>query len=182
MIASAINTLAQAYPTLEGSRILKVMNESPNRPVRSTALEIALHTGLDVEQAEKTIYHPSAIPMVDSKTLLDIDRRMIALIDAKAHYLTEIGGTSSPFDVEIAALTKYRKECTKPNGSPKSFPDEDRRAYRRQAAAIRRLLEKAEKDGHYEAVAIVKQNLRLGRTLLLCDESGTRQLEEAIDH
>jgi len=180
MIGNAINTLAQAYPALEGTRILRVMQGSTNCPVRSTALEIALHTGLDVEQAEKTIYHPPAIPMVDSKTLFEIDRRMIALIDAKAHYLTEIGGASSPYDEEIAALTKYRKECTKPNGSPKSFPDEDRRAYRRQAAAIRRLLEKAEKDGHHEAVAIVKQSLKLGRTLLLCDESSAMQ-EELID-
>jgi hypothetical protein len=34
--------------------------------------------------------------MVDSKTLLDIDRLYIALIDAKAHYPQKLGAQAAP--------------------------------------------------------------------------------------
>lgn len=167
MIAKALYTLIDSYPDLEGSKLLRMLEQHPNRPIFSTVLELVLSTDLGVDEAEASIYHPSAIPMVDYKTLREIDRRLFSLIEKKTHYLGTCGGDSSPFDVEIKALTKYRRDCTKPNGSPKSFPDEDRKAYRRQAAAIRRLFAKAEKEGHHEAVSIVKRSLKLGRMSML---------------
>jgi chorismate mutase len=73
--------------------------------------------------------------------------------------------SSTTIDSEIAALIAYRKECTLPTGSIKCFNDEDTKAFRRQAQAIRRLLAQATKDGHHEAVAIVKANLKKGKIM-----------------
>ena len=64
---------------------------------------------------------------------------------------------------EIAALTAYLKETTLPTGKIKCFGDDDTKAYRRLWAAINRLLKKAEADGHSEAVAIIKANLKQGK-------------------
>ena len=88
----------------------------------------------------------------------------------------------SPYDEEIEALRKYRKESTRPNGKLQSFPDEIRKAYRRHAAAIRRLFTKAEKAGHREAVEIVKRSLKPGYYSVLevdfsCESSGCSNLD-----
>ena len=209
---NTIQALARAYPGLEGSKILALLIRHPNRPIFSTVLELALSTDLSVDEAEASIYHPSAIPMTDERALKEIDKRLLRLNQLKAQYLSETGGNSnqtsrgfsengadlsdtragfsktnsgicdtragfsekgagfseknaesSPYDAEIKELIRYRLDCTRPNGAPKSFPDEYRRAYRRHAAAIRRLLAKADHDGHHEAVAIVKRALKLGR-------------------
>lgn len=72
---------------------------------------------------------------------------------------------TSTIDSEISALIAYRKECTLPTGGIKCFNDEDTKAYRRQAEAIRRLLAQATRDGHHEAVAIVKANLKKGKIM-----------------
>jgi len=167
---NTIQALAHAYPGLEGSKILALLIRHPNRPIFSTVLELALSTNLSVDEAEASIYHPSAIPMTDERSLREIDKRLLRLNQLKAQYLSdtragfsENGAESSPYDAEIKELIRYRLDCTRPNGAPKSFPDEYRRAYRRHAAAIRRLLVKAEHDGHHEAVAIVKRTLKLGR-------------------
>jgi hypothetical protein len=81
--------------------------------------------------------------------------------------------TSQPLDLstprlldlqtELSALIAYRKECTLPTGQIKCFNDDDTKAYWRQRNAIRRLLLKAEKDGHHEAVAYVKAHLKMGK-------------------
>jgi hypothetical protein len=174
---NTIQALAHAYPGLEGSKILALLIRHPNRPIFSTVLEIALSTDLSVDEVEASIYHPSAIPMTDERTLKEIDKRLLRLNQLKAQYLSETGADlsdtragfseknaeSSPYDAEIKELIRYRQDCARPNGAPKSFPDEYRRAYRRHAAAIRRLLAKADHDGHHEAVAIVKRTLKLGR-------------------
>jgi hypothetical protein len=68
-------------------------------------------------------------------------------------------------DADIQALTAYIKETTLTTGCIKCFNDEDTKAYRRQSAAISRLLHKAEKDGHHEAVAIIKANLKKGKII-----------------
>ena len=64
---------------------------------------------------------------------------------------------------ELSALIAYRKECTLPTGQIKCFNDDDTKAYWRQRNAIRRLLLKAEKDGHHEAVAYIKAHLKMGK-------------------
>jgi len=69
----------------------------------------------------------------------------------------------STVQAELNALIAYRKECTLPTGKIKCFNDDDTKAYWRQRNAIRRLLSKAEKDGHHEAVAYIKAHLKMGK-------------------
>lgn len=196
-----IQNIVEHYPQMEGGKILALLIRHPNRPIFSTVLELALSTDLSLDEAEASIYHPSAIPMTDERTLKDLDKRLLRLNQLKAQYLSETGrdindtsngfsekssgicdaragfskngAESNPYDAEIKELIRYRLDCTRPNGAPKSFPDEYRRAYRRHAAAIRRLLVKAEHDGYHEAVAIVKRTLKLGRmSALMLDAEG----------
>lgn len=171
-----IQELTESYPQLEGAKILSLLIRHPNRPIMSTVMELALSTELNVDEAENQVYHPAAIAMTDQRTLREVDLRLLRLQELKAMYLADLDKEispdhSNPYDTEIKQLMKYRKECTRPNGTPKSFQDEYRRAYRRQYAAIRRLLAKAEADGHDEAVAIVKRSLRLGRMCCLYSEA-----------
>jgi hypothetical protein len=158
----AIRVLNMAYPKHEGSKLLNLLSAEPNRPVLSTVIELALAQKITLSEAEQGHYHPLGIPLTDTRTLREIDHELKRLTELKAHYLGETGAEESPFDQEIAQLTGYRKECTKPGGGIRNSNEELRKAYRRQAAAIRRLLAKAERDGHHEAVAEVKRTLKLG--------------------
>lgn len=167
MINEALKCICQSYPQLEGTKILKLLADESNRPILSTVLELVLTGKLSIKEAELAYYHPLGIPLTDYRTLQEIRRRMRRLNAMKAQYLSSHAGEQSPYDAELKALIKYCKECTKPSGAIKNSSDELRRAYRRQYAAIRRLFAKAEADGHQEAVAIVKRNLRLGYSSMI---------------
>lgn len=69
----------------------------------------------------------------------------------------------SAIDTEIKALIRYRRQCVRPGGAIRNFADENRRAYQMISAAIKRVLNKAEADGHHEAVAIIRRNLKQGK-------------------
>jgi hypothetical protein len=188
---NTIQALAHAYPQLEGSKILMLLSEHPNRPVLSTVLELALSQKITIPEAEQGHFHPLGVPLTDYQTLKEIDKRLLRLNQLKAQYLSERSrgfseknadlsdtragfsernAESSPFDEEIKALIRYRKDCTKPWGEIKNSDDELRQAYRRHYAAIHRLFAKAEKDGFQAAVAIVKRSLRLGYSSMVKDE------------
>jgi hypothetical protein len=160
---NTVKKLIDTYPEWEGSKILETLLHNPDLPIQSSTLEHAVAFKLSPVEAEATIYHHPPIAMTDYATLQAVDKRLKKLILLKAEYLSQQQCGNSPYDAEIKALVRYRKESTNLNGAPKSFPDEDRKAYCRQAAAIRRLLARAEQDGHHEAVAIVKRQLSLGR-------------------
>jgi hypothetical protein len=155
--------LCKLYEKHEGSKLLMVLLRNPNRPIFSTVLEIVIHSNIELARAEASVYHPSAVPMTDYKTIVRVKSELVKLIDKKAAYLAVNDEERSPYDDDIKSLKRYYRETCLPNGTPKSFPDEYRRAYRRHYAAIRRLFARAKKDGHAEAVAIVKRQLRLGR-------------------
>lgn len=159
----AVRTIIENYPDWGGSKILDLLSQTPDQPIHSNALEHAIEFNISPLEAAAVVYHHRAVPITDFATLKAVDLRLKKLISLKAEYLCREGVPESPYDTEIQALIRYRRDCSKPNGAPKSFPDEDRRAYRRQAAAIRRLFARAEQDGHHEAVAIVKRQLSLGR-------------------
>jgi len=162
-----LKLIIDSYPTLEGSKILKLLADARGVPIISTAIEMGL-SGCSMEYATQRHYHPLGIPLTDSKTLQDTKKRLNRLVELKAEYISNRGCENCPYDTEIAGLVRYLKECTKPNGSIKNHSDEIRRAYRRQYAAIRRLFAKAEADGLHDAVAIVKKQLKLGYSSRLC--------------
>jgi hypothetical protein len=180
---TALQMIIQRYPGMEGSKILRLLGERPNLPILSTVLELALYRGITIPEAEQGYYHPLGLPLTDAKTLREIDQRLIHLTRLKEEQLrareylnTSPGSESSPadkqsnpYDAEISALIRYRKECTKPWGGIKHSDDELRRAYRRHYAAIHRLFNKAGREGLHEAVAIVKHSLRLGYSSLIRD-------------
>lgn len=190
MIDNVVRELTERYPELEGAKILNLLSSHPNRSLMNTVVELALTPPLSVDEAEASVFHPAAIPMTDYQTLRELDKRLKRLFHLKAHYLAEQEAnpgfdaktSPSPYDEEIEALRKYRKESTRPNGKLQSFPDEIRKAYRRHAAAIRRLFTKAEKAGHREAVEIVKRSLKPGYYSVLevdfsCESYGCSNLD-----
>ena len=180
---NAIQIITNSYPQLEGSKILKLLSAHPNRPILSTVLELALYQKITIPEAEQGLFHPLGVPLTDSQTLKEIDKRLVRLFALKAQHTGETANqnkarnlarhsqdsVSSPFDAEISALIRYRKECTHPWGGIKNSDDELRRAYRRHYAAIHRLFNKAVREGLHEAVAIVKRSLRLGYSSLIRD-------------
>lgn len=155
--------MLNAYSDWEGSRILDLLVCHPNLPIFSSVIESCLLQNLSPLEASNAHYHLVPIKMTDYDTLKAVDKRLNQLIAQKANAQ---GNSLAELESEMAALIHYRKECTVPGGGIKCFHDEDRAAYRRQSAAIRRLLNKAEQQGHHEAVAIVKACLRQGKQML----------------
>ncbi len=164
---NCVTNLINHYPDWEGAKVLQLLVLHPDTDIYATVVELCLESTIPPLEAQNLRYHLAPIKMTDEDTLRAIDKRLNQLIAQKAntpphhHFIT-----SSPhhsIDAEIAALTAYRKETTLPTGGIKCFNDEDTKAYRRQSAAISRLLAQATKDGHHEAVAIVKANLKKGK-------------------
>lgn len=157
--ATALKIVVDCAPDWEGAQILTTLAACPDQAIPASILETCIRQKLSPQTVQAAIYHLAALPMTDFQTLNAIAKRLNQLIQLKA----ESG--SERYDSEISALTQYRRECTTPYGSIRSFADADDKAYHRQFSAIRRLLCQAEKEGHHEAVAIVKQNLRKGRLM-----------------
>ncbi len=172
--------LLNSYPDWEGAKILNCLLRAPNTDVYATVLELALENQVPLSEAQNLRYHLAPIRMTDEATLQAVDKRINQLILAEATSQSLDADTSSrsldveassrrlkPIDEastqEISALIAYRKECTLPTGRIKCFNDDDTKAYWRQRNAIRRLLQKAEKDGHTEAVAYLKAHLKMGK-------------------
>jgi hypothetical protein len=163
--------LLTTYPDWEGTKVLNVLMQYPNTPIYSSVLETALQMSIPLPEAQASIYHLAPVKMTDETTLKAVQKRLNQLIAQKANTPSHHHSvTSSPHHLvtiqdEICALTQYIKETTLPTGGIKCFHDEDRAAYRRQSAAIRRLLAQAEKDGHHEAVAYIKHHLFQGKQM-----------------
>jgi len=155
-----LSRLLDSYPDWEGSRLLDLLIQSPNAPIHASHLEKCLTLSLTPQEAEQLHQDFAPIPMTDYQTLNAIDKRLNRLTRLKAE------SDSPAWDQEIAALTSYRRACTTPFGTIRSFTDADDKAYHRQFAAIRRLLNRASAEGHHEAVAIIKQHLRKGRLMM----------------
>jgi len=162
--------LIDEYPDWEGSQILNFLMHHPNQPIYSTVLETSLRRQIPPNEAQKTLYHLAPIRMTDDATLRAVDKRLVKLLQIQAAIKTSDTPTqqhpsTTELEEEIRSLIEYRKETTLPTGGIKCFHDEDRAAYRRQSAAIRRLLTKATKDGHHEAVAYIKFHLKQGKQM-----------------
>jgi hypothetical protein len=162
--------LIDHYPDLEGAKVLQLLITHPNTDIYATVVELCLENSLPPAQAQNTRYHLAPIKMTDEQTLKAVKQRLnklIAIVAQDANPAKEIGyeASASCATTEIQALTQYIKETTLPTGGIKCFNDEDTKAFRRQASAIRRLLCKAEQDGHHEAVAYVKQHLAKGKIM-----------------
>lgn len=170
---TAVYNLLSHYPEREGAKILQLLIQHPDTDIYASVVELSLFSSLSPLQAQGFRYHLAPIRMTDEATLRAVDKRLNQLIFVEASSRKMDADTSSrslkPQDEastqEIAALIAYRKECTLPTGKIKCFGDDDTKAFRRQAEAIRRLLKRAEKDGHHEAVAIVKAQLKKGRIM-----------------
>ncbi len=175
--------LAMLYPAWEGAKVLQLLISHPNTDIYATTLELCLQSSLSLHEAQNTRYHLSPIKMTDEQTLKAVKQRLNKLIAIKAEQTSQPldSPTSRPLDTptsrlldpstsrlldsEISALTQYIKETTLPTGTIKCFNDDDTKAFRRQASAIRRLLAQATKDGHHEAVAHINQQLKKGRIM-----------------
>jgi len=156
---NSVKDLINHYPDWEGAKVLQLLIQHPDTDIYATVVELCLQSTIPPLEAQNLRYHLAPIKMTDEDTLRAVDKRLNALIAMKA----ESG--SIDFDSEINALIAYRRETTLPTGGIKCFNDEDTKAFRRQSAAIRRLLAQATKDGHHEAVAIVKSNLKKGKIM-----------------
>jgi len=156
---NCVTNLINHYPDWEGAKVLQLLTQHPDTDIYATVVELCLESTIPPLEAQNLRYHLAPIKMTDEDTLRAVDKRLNALIAMKA----ESG--SIDFDSEINALIAYRRETTLPTGGIKCFNDEDTKAFRRQSAAIRRLLAQATKDGHHEAVAIVKSNLKKGKIM-----------------
>jgi hypothetical protein len=185
--------LISHYPDWEGAKVLELLVNHPNTDIYATTAEICLSKQLPPMEAGNARYHLAPIKMTDEQTLKAVKQRLNQLISILAEQITPLSPSSSQLttavipakagiqffsssrpldsstsrhiDFEIRALTQYLKETTLPTGIIKCFNDDDTKAYRRQAAAIRRLLHQATKDGHHEAVAYIKQHLNQGRIM-----------------
>jgi len=162
--------LISQYPDWEGSKLLACLANHPDTDLYATVLELSLQNAVPAREAENLRYHLAPIKMTDEATLRAIDKRMnrLILVEASSRSLgADTSGSLKPQDEastqELNALIAYRKECTLPTGQIKCFNDDDTKAYWRQRNAIRRLLLKAEKDGHHEAVAYIKAHLKMGK-------------------
>ncbi|PKN73505.1 MAG: hypothetical protein CVU50_01970 [Candidatus Cloacimonetes bacterium HGW-Cloacimonetes-3] len=170
-VSSANNALEllNNYPDWEGTKLLNILMQYPNTPIYSSVLETALQMIIPLPEAMATIYHLAPVKMTDEATLKAVKKRLNQLIAQKAntpsHHHSVTSSLHNPIEDEIQSLTQYIKETTLPTGGIKCFHDEDRAAYRRQSAAIRRLLAQAEKDGHHEAVAYIKHHLFQGKQM-----------------
>lgn len=161
-----IQDIIGQYPDWEGCQVLEIMRQAPNQAIAASVVQNALSQHLTLSEAQHRQYHESCIPLTDSRTLRDVNKRIKQLIAMKAHALADNPASdTSKMDVEISQLKKYHKECRRPGGI-KNTNDNDRMAYRRFYAALNRLLKKAEADGHHEAAALIKQQLRLGKQMI----------------
>jgi hypothetical protein len=167
--ASNATDLIKNYSDWEGAKVLNILMQYPNTPVYSSVLETALNQNIPLTEAQAAIYHLAPIKMTDEATLKAVKKRLNQLIAQQANTPSPHHSVTSslhhPIQDEIHSLTQYLKETTLPTGGIKCFHDEDRAAYRRQSAAIRRLLAKAIKDGHHEAVAYIKHHLFQGKQM-----------------
>ncbi|MDD4309458.1 MAG: hypothetical protein PHO32_03690 [Candidatus Cloacimonetes bacterium] len=180
--SNCVTNLLGEYPDWEGARVLQLLIQHPYTDIYASVVELCLKNTIPPPEAENLRYHLAPIKMTDEATLKAVKKRLNQLIAVASHSdattLTPIvAHDSNPANVpvyvalerdataEIRALTQYIKETTLPTGTIKCFNDDDTKAYRRQAAAISRLLNQAIKDGHHEAVAIVKANLKKGKIM-----------------
>jgi len=166
---NSVKELINHYQDWEGAKVLQLLIQHPDTDIYATVVELCLQSTIPPLEAQNLRYHLAPIKMTDEVALRAIDKRLNQLIAQKAN-TSELQHTSTPepqysIDAEINALIAYRRETTLPTGGIKCFNDEDTKAFRRQSAAIRRLLAQATKDGHHEAVAIVKANLRKGKIM-----------------
>lgn len=109
----------------------------------------------------RSLLSQAPIPMTDNQTLHIVNKRLNALIAIQAI------SPQPEFDDEIKALIRYRRQCVRPGGGIRNFSDENHHAYQMVRNAINRVLKKAKADGHHEAVAIIKENLKFGKTFML---------------
>lgn len=147
-----------------GVRVITALIQMPDKNVHCIALshqvEPAENRYLGPHGAEKLIQNLEKLPMTDVKTLREVDRELNRLISIKAE-LKSAGQDFSEQDREIEQLIKYRKECTRPNGTIKDFFCVENREYQRHRSAIKRLLDKAKKECP-EAYYYVKSHLQMG--------------------
>ena len=188
---NAIAKLQENYPGWEGTKALTLLVCHPNEAIPAATLERCLNQGISPSEAQTSLFRLAPIRMTDDKTLRAVKNRLNTLMNVEASSRSlEVEASSRSLEVEassrslkveassrslinkrqddastseIAALTAYLKETTLPTGKIKCFGDDDTKAYRRIWAAINRLLKKAEADGHSEAVAIIKANLKQGK-------------------
>jgi len=164
-----ILALLSEYPTFEGAKTIAYLLNHPGQSIPAILLEPALLVGFTPGEIARSYPHLAPIKMTDPTTLRAVDKRLNQLIAQKAGTPSlQNSGTPTPqhaLDSEIEALVKYRRETTLPGGTIKCFHQDDHKAYFRLTAAISRLLNRAEKDGHYEAVAYIKYHLRRGLRL-----------------
>ena len=158
----SVKNIIDTYSYMEGAKVLDLLLAHPHQPIYASVLQNALSRGQTVDEARDATFHESCIPMTDYRTLHELDARLKRLIELKASALND-GNDCADLDSEIAALTQYRKECLRPGGHIKNFLDHDKQAYYRMNKAIKRFLIRAEKDGHQEAVGIIRHNLKQGK-------------------
>ncbi|PKN79669.1 MAG: hypothetical protein CVU48_04520 [Candidatus Cloacimonetes bacterium HGW-Cloacimonetes-1] len=167
-----LNELINAYPDSEGAKALRVLTRQPNTDIHCINLThfidppdySSLNELLSCELSPEI--NPfeaiSQIPMTDHQAIREIYSRLNHLLRQKAEILGfDPNATTDALDTEITALKRYVSQCLRPGGKIRNCNDEERRASQRISVAIKRLLQKAEAD-HPEAVAIVRNNLKMG--------------------
>jgi hypothetical protein len=136
------------------------------RIIDDLAINYAKHPSSPNKSMPNPFVQLGHIMLCDRKTIREVYARLNKLIAMKAEILNaekQDAVKLDDIDQEISALKKYLGEVLRPGGAIRSVHPEEKRASQRVSVAISRLLKKAEKD-HPEAVAIIRQNLRMGKS------------------
>ncbi len=187
LLSKTISKLLSEYSSTEGAKALAVLIEhsgheidciqlnhlmSPpdfcliERIIKDVVDDDAKHTSSPNLQMPNPFKNLGHIMLCDRKTIRDVYARLNKLIAMKAEILNTEKPDAAKLDIidqEISALKKYLGEVLRPGGAIRSIHPEEKRASQRVSVAISRLLKKAEKE-HPEAVAIIRQNLRMGKS------------------
>lgn len=183
-----IQKMLQAYPNLEGAKALSILLFHSGQEIDCIKLNFMANPP-DFSQIQRMIQDilgeqslPSAktnlpnpfnclspIMLCDRKTIRDVYKRLNQLIAIKASILCAplpYPAKLQSTEEEICALKKYLGEVLRPGGKIRCLQPEEKRASQRISVAIRRFLQKAEKE-YPLAVRIIRQNLSMGNSFRL---------------
>ena len=83
----------------------------------------------------------SSIPIADEHCLREINRELGRLMRQREAALA-LRMDTTPLDGEIQALRRYLRECSYPDGRPRSFPSVNRRAAQSMSLSLKRFRER----------------------------------------
>jgi hypothetical protein len=153
------------HKDLWGSKLVVLLLSRPDEPFHVIRLSHFINPpdcqGWHYEQFTRKYENCCGILQTDTKTLKDIDKRLVKLIAVKAELVVNKLNFTE-VETEMQNLLKYRKETTKTNGRIKNFRQEIQNEVQRHRIAFTRLLDKALVECP-EAYYLFKQHVQKGK-------------------